>query len=157
MKDNLSGVFLLFAIILGNFVKETIYKDLYKILQNNYIIQLVILFTIIYFTINFTTNDIVHPKEHLFKTVIIFSLYLLWSHNYVYISLITFLLIVLNYVLNIYIEYHEKNNKDKKILDELKSYNKYFSVFIFIIIFIGFIFKLRTGTTKSIISSFGIR
>jgi len=87
MKDKISGIFLLFSLVLSNYIDSTLGKRVNKIIQNNYAAKLAIVYILIYFTINFTSSDNNHIIEHFQNTTMIFILYILFTKINLYISL----------------------------------------------------------------------
>ena len=149
MKDQISGLFLLFAIILGNLLNETIGTQLEDYVESNIIVKYIIIFIIIYYTVGFT-NEISHPFEHFKHSVILFTLFIVATRNYLYISILSFFFIIINFTINSYIKYYEKNEDDIK-RDEIKSlisYSHNLTIIIIIVVFIGFISKLIVESKK---------
>ena len=149
MKDQISGLFLLFAIILGNLLYGTIGSQLEDYVEDNIIVKYIIIFIIIYYTVGFT-NEISHPFEHFKHSVILFTLFIVATRNYLYISILSFFFIIINFTINSYIKYYEKNEDDIK-RDEIKSlisYSHNLTIIIIIVVFIGFISKLIVESKK---------
>ena len=149
MKDHISGLFLLFAIILGNLLYGTIGSQLEDYVEDNIIVKYIIIFIIIYYTVGFT-NEISHPFEHFKHSVILFTLFIVATRNYLYISILSFIFIIINFTINSYIKYYEKNEDDIK-RDEIKSlisYSHNLTIIIIIVVFIGFISKIMVESKK---------
>ena len=149
MKDQISGLFLLFAIILGNLLNETIGSQLEYYVEDNIIVKYIIIFIIIYYTVGFT-NEISHPLEHLKHSVLLFLLFIMATRNYLSISILSFIFIIINFTINSYIKYYENNEDDIK-RDEIKSlisYSHNLTVIIIIVVFIGFISKIMVESKK---------
>ena len=149
MKDHISGLFLLFAIILGNLLYGTIGSQLEDYVEDNIIVKYIIIFIIIYYTVGFT-NEISHPFEHFKHSVLLFLLFMMATRNYLYISILSFFFIIINFTINSYIKYYEKNEDDIK-RDEIKSlisYSHNLTIIIIIVVFIGFISKLIVESKK---------
>ena len=149
MKDQISGLFLLFAIILGNLLYGTIGSQLEDYVEDNIIVKYIIIFIIIYYTVGFT-NEISHPFEHFKHSVILFLLFMMATRNYLSISILSFIFIIINFTINSYIKYYEKNEDDIK-RDEIKSlisYSHNLTIIIIIVVFIGFISKIMVESKK---------
>lgn len=149
MKDHISGLFLLFAIILGNLLYGTIGSQLEDYVEDNIIVKYIIIFIIIYYTVGFT-NEISHPFEHFKHSVLLFLLFMMATRNYLYISILSFIFIIINFTINSYIKYYEKNEDDIK-RDEIKSlisYSHNLTIIIIIVVFIGFISKIMVESKK---------
>ena len=149
MKDQISGLFLLFAIILGNLLYGTIGSQLEDYVEDNIIVKYIIIFIIIYYTVGFT-NEISHPFEHFKHSVLLFLLFMMATRNYLSISILSFIFIIINFTINSYIKYYEKNEDDIK-RDEIKSlisYSHNLTIIIIIVVFIGFISKIMVESKK---------
>ena len=149
MKDQISGLFLLFAIILGNLLYGTIGSQLEYYVEDNIIVKYIIIFIIIYYTVGFT-NEISHPLEHFKHSILLFLLFIMATRNYLSISILSFIFIIINFTINSYIKYYENNEDDIK-RDEIKSlisYSHNLTVIIIIVDFIGFISKLMVESKK---------
>ena len=73
------GFFLLLLAISGNFVAETLgCKTQYIFSKNMYVKQLIV-FSMIYFTINFTSIEAPSPQESLLKSLILWFFFLLFA------------------------------------------------------------------------------
>ena len=113
MKDQISGLFLLFAIILGNLLYGTIGNQLEDYVEDNIIVKYIIIFIIIYYTVGFT-NEISHPLEHFKHSILLFLLFIMATRNYLSISILSFIFIIINFTINSYIKYYENNEDDIK-------------------------------------------
>tara|TARA_B100001094_G_scaffold112170_1_gene108035 strand:- start:428 stop:895 length:468 start_codon:yes stop_codon:yes gene_type:complete len=142
MKDIISGIFLLFSIIISNYIYPTLGKRINYFIKNNYYVKLIILYILIYFTINFTAQDTIHVIEHLKNTTILFLLFILFTKVNLYISLALFILIIINYTFNKHIEYLNKyKNKKEKLKYEIYSSN--ITKIIIILSISGFIYEIH--------------
>lgn len=142
MKDIISGIFLLFSIIISNYIYPTLGKRINDFINKNYHVKLIILYILIYFTINFTAQDTIHVIEHIKNTTMLFLLFIIFTKVNLYISLILFILIIIYYTFNKHIEYL---NKNKNIKEKLK-YETYISIIRKIIITLsisGFIYEIK--------------
>tara|TARA_Y100000996_G_C22308177_1_gene555058 strand:- start:352 stop:684 length:333 start_codon:yes stop_codon:yes gene_type:complete len=96
------------------------------------------------------TNEISHPFEHFKHSVILFLLFMMATRNYLSISILSFIFIIINFTINSYIKYYEKNEDDIK-RDEIKSlisYSHNLTIIIIIVVFIGFISKIMVESKK---------
>jgi len=95
-----NGIFLLLLAVSGNFVAETLgCKTQYALSNNMYLKNLVILF-MIYFTINFTSDDVSHPLHTLQGTVIIWIFFVLFSRMRPMYTIAVIILLMITYILN---------------------------------------------------------
>ena len=144
MKDIISGIFLLFSIIISNYIYPTLGKRINDFIKKNYYVKLIILYILIYFTINFTAQDTIHVIEHLKNTTILFLLFILFTKVNLYISLVLFILIIINYAFNKHIEYLNKNkNKNKKEKLKYETYSSIIKKIIIILSISGFIYEIH--------------
>jgi hypothetical protein len=139
MKDKISGIFLLFSLVLSNYIDSTLGKRVNKIIQNNYAAKLAIVYILIYFTINFTSSDNNHIIEHFQNTTMIFILYILFTKINLYISLFLFGLFILNFIINKHIEYLEKLKKNTQ---DYEIYSNNNTKIIIIITISAFIYEI---------------
>ena len=96
------------------------------------------------------TNEISHPFEHFKHSVLLFLLFIMATRNYLSISILSFILIIINFTINSYIKYYENNESDIK-RDEIKSlisYSHNLTIIIIIVVFIGFISKIMVESKK---------
>jgi len=141
MKDQISGIFLFTAIILGNFLDTTVGNKLSKYLNNNIFAKFFILFVIIFYTVNFASKDIAHPSEHFYHSIVIFLLYIMITRNYLFISISAFILILGNFTINSYLAYHEEHN-NKIEIERYTKYSYYMTRIIIVIIIGGFVINV---------------
>ena len=139
MKDKISGIFLLFALILSNYIVSTAGRRMNKFIKNNYSVKLAIVYILIYFTINFTASDNIHIIEHLKNTTLIFLLYIVFTKVNLYVSLVLFGLFILNFMINKHIEYLEKIKKNTQ---EYEIYSDTITKIIIILSISAFIYEI---------------
>jgi len=147
MKDIISGIYLLLSLVLANYTEPTLGKRINNLIHKNYYIKLIIVYILIYFTINFTSDDNIHTKEHIKNTSILFILYLMFSKIDIYLALLVFLLILINYTIYSHIIYLEINDKKHKI-KEYEKYSDYLTFIIIIIVIIGFLYQVYNKKQK---------
>ena len=146
MEDIINGIFFLLSIILANCTLPTLGKRITNLINKNYYGRLIILYVLIFFTINFTSSDRDHVKEHIKNTSILFVIYLMTTKINLYLSLLIFLLILLNYTLNSHILYLEENKKQN--IEEYKIYSDYITLIIISISITGFLYKIYHKNQK---------
>ena len=147
MRDIINGIFLLFSLVLANYTDTTLGKRINNLINKNYYIKLLIIYILIYFTINFTSSDGVHIKEHIKNTSILFMLYIMISKINISVVLVVFLLILINYTINSHILYLDKNDKKQEI-KKYEKYSDYFTLIIIIIVIIAFIYKILNKSQR---------
>ena len=146
MEDIINGIFLLLSIILANSTSPTLGKRITKLINKNYYVRLIILYVLIFFTINFTSTDKDHITDHIKNTSILFVIYLMISKINIYLSILIFLLILLNYAVNSHILYLEENKKTN--VEEYTKYSDYITLLIITITITGFLYKIYHKSQK---------
>ena len=146
MEDIINGIFLLLSIILANSTSPTLGKRITNLINKNYYVRLIILYVLIFFTINFTSTDKDHITDHIKNTSILFVIYLMVSKINIYLSILIFLLILLNYAVNSHILYLEENKKPN--IEEYKKYSDYITLLIITITITGFLYKIYHKSQK---------
>jgi hypothetical protein len=140
----IKGVFLLLIAISTNFMVETIGYNLRTMLRTNLILKHILLFLIIYFSINFADYSI-SPFETLKGSFVIWLLYLIFVKMPVFLSISIFILLGITYYCNSYVAYYEKldNKKYTTQVSVLNSAIYYLNRIILAIFVIGFFMYLR--------------
>ena len=135
------GLLFLALTVMGNFVAETLGCSTQKLLNTNRIAKLAVIFFLIYFTLNLT-SDIdgkqMHPFKELGMTFILWFAFLIFTKTAVISKSIVFLCLCLQYLLGNFNKYFIDNN--------ISDYNhiiavidKSLIVIIFITTIIGFL------------------
>jgi hypothetical protein len=114
-----------------------------ELLNGNVYVQYILLFIIIYFTIDFTTDDgiIVSPVENVKITCLVWVLFLMFAKMNLYFTIFTFLLFLITYYIQNQIIYYRKiNNKNeyKENIVSLISVERKLVLFIIFTIILGF-------------------
>jgi hypothetical protein len=146
----IKGIMLLFLAIFGNFVAETLSCQVQRVFTNNMLVKQLLVFFILYFTINFSNDSApFNPFVALQISGIIYIFFILFTRMSVFFSTIGFLILTSCYISTNYIEYYEylvkKDDSNKhlsKKIDILEKYRKY-SLIVFIIwTLLGFLIYL---------------
>ena len=141
MDDRLAGAFLLLSFVTSNFTSKTVSPDFLKMLQRHYFLRLIIIILLIFFTVNFT-GDNINIKDHLINTFVLFFFYLLMTKSDIEVFGIIIFIISINYFINTHLQYLAEENKQNT--EEYKKYEKYSSYITNIAIitsFVGFSYK----------------
>jgi len=145
-SDIIRGIYLLILLIVGGFASDTLSKETIKVLETNYMARHIIVICIIYFTIDYSKNQIDHPMRTLLTTFIIWMFYIIISRQSFRFVLLNFILITILYILYDYLEYYKdrskKNSNSKELLDKkqaMDKYIKYTSYLLIVTSIIGFI------------------
>jgi hypothetical protein len=170
----LKATLLLILSVCGNFLAETLGCQSQKVLENMFT-KHILLFFMIYFTINFTqTGVVVNPIINVFKAFMVWIMYHFFTHMDLIPTLIVGLLLMILFFISNYRTYIKENvKKEEKVDNALKFTQKILWVILVITILVGsglyyfekkkeygskfkplkFIFgvkKCRGNTTKSI-------
>lgn len=138
------ALFLLFLTLAGNFISETLSCGSQKILEKNMVVKSIILYFLIYFTMDFTDNSIVHPTVHLKKSVVVWIILLMFTKMNNLFTGITLSLLILLYVINNFIEYyHQDEKKNNDILTKLRQMDYIINRLIIVFLVIGFTLYFR--------------
>lgn len=146
---NYETAFFLFTLgIFGNFVGETVGCQLQKAFAHTMTHKYLVIFAMIYFTLNFTSKTIESPFKHLKRSLLFFMFYILLNRMSYSFSMIVLSLFALLYVLQHQIEYiksqHEKANVEKsQTVHTLEEIHKYIDYLILITICIGFLLYFK--------------
>ena len=120
-RDLIKGIFLLVVAVCGNFVAETLGCQTQKLLSNNMFAKQFVILLTIYFALDFTNEDIVSPVEHIKTSVIVWTLFLLFTKMNLVFTIITFGLILVSYVSGNFIDYYQATNADKRDYNVLEN------------------------------------
>ena len=133
------SLFLLFLSIAGNFVAETLSCGSQRILSNNMYVKSLIVFFMIYFTMDFSSTEVVNPMIQLKRSIFLWVFLLIFTKMDIYFTGMSLLLLVITYIMNNFVEYYsvesEKNN-DK--IKKLSGYIRIFELINLLLILVGF-------------------
>lgn len=139
----LKGVFLVFLSLAGNFLDGMLPRHTRDIINSSVIIKQFITFIVIYFVVDFSSTTVVNPIVHLKHVVIVFVLFNLFTKSVFLFSAISVILLFINYIIGVYIEYYTFNNIDNATLSVIE---KYINILIILNIFAGFIHYVKYNT-----------
>lgn len=136
---NLSdGFFLLLLVVAGNFIAETLGCETQYYFSNNIYLKQLILFSLIYFTINFTSNTTPSPLESLKKTGLLWLFFLLFTKMSIRFTFVVLILLILTFVFEHQKKYIEATKKDNNEINQINNIQKILIIIILIITLIGF-------------------
>lgn len=110
----LKSVILLFLAVSSNFVGNTLGCKTQYHMTNNMYVKHIVLFIIIYFTLNFTSNDKENPLEMLKNAIIIWICFVLFTKTNLTFKMISALLFIGTYILDNFIDYYNKLIEESK-------------------------------------------
>ena len=120
--DIIKSIFLLNLAVSGNFVAETLGCKTQLLLHSNMYAKQIVIFLMIYFTLGFVGNSIIHPLVNLKFTFFIWILYLFFTKMNIKFTIFAMALITISYVIYNYKEFlKESQNKDKEDFKTCKT------------------------------------
>ena len=140
INDNYTkGLLLLTLTVMGNFVAETLGCSTQKLLGTSRMAKLLVIFFLIYFTLNFTTDTTnIHPFDEIKMTFVLWILFIIFTKMPAVSTGIVFICLCLHYVLSNFYKYYNANNINQ--YDNLIFFIDNIVLFtIFITTVIGFI------------------
>lgn len=150
--DIIKSIFLLILAISGNFVAETLGCKTQYILSNNIMSKQFVILLMIYFTLSFAGDKKTHPLNNMKYTIFIWVLFIMFTKMKFSITIICFILLLINYVTHTYIVYYNEDYlKNKEKIETLNNYYNYINYTIILLIIIGFIeyFYTQYNTTEN--------
>lgn len=133
------SLFLLFLSIAGNFVAETLSCGSQRILSNNMFIKSLIIFFMIYFTMDFSSTEVVNPIIQLRRSILLWVFLLIFTKMNIYFTGVSLLLLVMTYIMNNFVQYYSlesEQNKDK--IERISGYIHLFELINLLLILVGF-------------------
>ncbi len=138
--NTILGVFLLIVAVAGNFIAESLNCQTQKLLTNNMFVKNLIIFMVIYFALDFTSEEgnLIHPKELFIRAFMIWSFFLIFNKmDLIYTAIVFFSLFYILVTKNI-IKYYNNKKESKKMVEYLKKSTFYTFVLIIVTMLIGF-------------------
>ena len=117
------GFFLLLLAVSGNFVAETLGCETQYLFSKNMFVKQLIIFFMIYFTINFSSSSAPSPQSSLFKAFLLWVFFLLFTKMTAGFTVAVLLVLLVVYTLGNYQKYlNAKKDKSKnKEIKELQT------------------------------------
>jgi len=137
-----NGLLLLCISVMGNYVSQTLGCQTQKLLANNMFFKKFVILMIIYFTLNVTNKDVVHPLEQLSVSFVLLLFFILFTRMNLTFTIIVFMLLCTSYVIQNGIHYYQENNVNNKndgIVNTLSNFNNILGMAINFITIVGFI------------------
>ena len=138
------GLLLIILFVSGKYITTKILScKIQELLNGNIYVQYILLFIIIYFTIEFTTDDdiIVSPFEKIKITCLVWSIFIMFAKMNLYFTIFTFSLFLITYYIQNQIVYYKKINDKNTYIEQINnliSIEKKIVLFIIVTIIIGF-------------------
>jgi len=140
-KNLIKGIFLLVLAVCGNFVAETLGCKTQKLLTENMWAKQVVILMIIYFSINLTGDGETNPSINLAKALLVWTAFLIFNKMSLPFTVIVFLLLMVVYVMDTYIEYYKKQEEDTEKLENAQTFTYYLIIGLTILGFIMYFTK----------------
>ena len=134
------SLFLMFLSIAGNFVAQTLSCGSQKVLSNNMLAKSVILFFLIYFTMDFSSTEVIDPIVQLKRSLVLWLFLLFFTKMDIYFTGVSLFLLVSTYIMNNFVQYYkeeEEKNKDK--IETMTKVMTALELVIIVLILVGFV------------------
>lgn len=138
MNDSSKGLFLIFLVIICNFLADLMNCQVQKQLQQHSFYKWLTTFILIFFTINFTSNPATNPFWIGLQSVFIFFLFVLFMKQELTTFVVALLLLMIIFTLNQWISYYKLfDNKYEKRIKGLQYACLSLQIVLFIVLVIG--------------------
>ena len=133
-----TGLFLLVLSVSGNFIAETLSCRTRSLLTHSMVAKNILILFLIYFTIDFTADEIINPITQIRNAFYIWIFFLMFTKMNIYFTVIAFLLLTILYTLKKYKAYHKKQ-KQKQLYLQTDQISKLVEGTMLLTVIIGFI------------------
>jgi hypothetical protein len=133
-----TGLFLLVLSVSGNFIAETLSCRTRSLLTHSMIAKNILILFLIYFTIDFTSDEIINPTTQIIHAFYIWIFFLMFTKMNIYFTVCTFLLLTVLYTLKKYKNYYKKQ-KQKQNYFQTDKISKIVEGTMLMTVIIGFI------------------
>jgi len=147
----LSALLLLVLTVMSDFISKTVNKDTQKILVNNLLARNIVLYMLIFFTLDFTSIT-TNPTQRIIDSAYIWFIFVLFNqmdYRYTIFSLISLSII---YLIDSYVQYYTKfdcPDECQRNIQKAQRLKKYGIIFLCITIIIGFIVNAQARYSKN--------
>lgn len=134
------SLFLMFLSIAGNFVAQTLSCGSQQVLSNNMFAKSLIVFFMIYFTMDFSSTEVVNPTLQLKRSMLLWLFLLFFTKMDIYFTGVTLALLVITYIMNNFVQYYRKEeeiNNDK--IERMSKIMNVMELSIILLILVGFV------------------
>lgn len=140
------GVFLIFLVLAGTYIKELLSCSVRELIDNNIMAKQFIVFLIVFFATTYTNKDNTNPTFLFAKAVGVYLFYLVFMKQIPFTFYLILNGILILYVSDIYKKFEDKRNnkKNKKFLENMQKICLYFVIIIAIIGFFLYMEKQYT-------------
>jgi hypothetical protein len=152
----LRGVFLALILFCASFLSPYIGCNYQNILKTNYYTRYLVLFLVIYFSINLTDDNIgipEHPIYAIFKSFIVFCLFLILNNINISVIVILLVLFALLIIVTKYYSYYKQANlnvnNEKVKLDILYVFQLTLAISILLLLVSSFFLSYKNKEQRS--------
>ena len=136
MLNYSKSLLLLSLAVMGNYVAETLGCETQYLLNNSMLAKHACIIFIIYFTINISTDESIHPFIEMKKSLILWFFFILFTKMNIFFTIVVFSLLCFHFILGNFIEYYKKEDENIENIEKIR--NKIYPIMA-ILILIGFI------------------
>lgn len=115
LQDSMVGLFLMFIALCGTFINSATNCSLQRYLKKYPYVIWIVVFFVIYSSINFTSKEDSHPNYVFLNSLFIFGLFVLFMKQSQTTFLLILLLLVAVFTLNRWFKYLKKKNRTKHL------------------------------------------
>ena len=137
-KNYTTGLFLLILSVSGNFIAETFSCRTRSLLTHSMIAKNILILFLIYFTIDFTSDEISNPATQMQNAFYIWIFFLMFTKMNIYFTVAAFLLLTMLYTLKKYKVYYKKL-KQKQLYVQTDQLSKMVEGTMLLTVIVGFI------------------
>ena len=137
-KNYTTGLFLLILSVSGNFIAETFSCRTRSLLTHSMIAKNILILFLIYFTIDFTSDEIINPVTQMQNAFYIWIFFLMFTKMNIYFTIAAFLLLTILYTLKKYKAYYKKL-KHKQLYIQTDKLSKMVESTMLLTVIVGFV------------------
>jgi hypothetical protein len=120
----LKSVLLLALAVSGNFVGNTLGCSTQFHMTNNMYVKHMLLIFMVFFTLNYSTTENENPSYQIFRAIMIWVCYLLFTKQNITFTILSAGILLLTYIVDTFSIYYEKKSEDKNLGEKDKNDNK---------------------------------
>ncbi len=111
----LKSVLLLALAVSGNFVGNTLGCSTQFNMTHNMYVKHILLIFMVFFSLNYTTTENENPSYQIFRAVMIWVCYLLFTKQNITFTILSAGILLLTYIVDTFSIYYEKKSEDKNL------------------------------------------
>jgi hypothetical protein len=141
-KNYTAGLFLLILSVSGNYIAETLSCRTRSILTHSMLAKHIMIMFLIYFTINFTSSEVVHPFTQMESAFFIWIFFLMFTKMNIYFTVTAFLLLTILYTLKNFSKFY-KFKKEEQLYRQTDYMSKIVEASMIMMVILGFLVYFR--------------